>query len=450
MKWQALNKDIRQRVDVAISALNRQGIMCWAVGGIVRSMLDNSHSDDIDLCTKLPIDRVIQLIGSTFKIVKVGASFGAIKVEIPDVGWVDVATFRNKTVNGIDNDTADATITSDSHRRDFTINAIYYAKGSTVDFHGGEDDLNNNILRCIGNPKERFEEDLLRVIRLFRFEATMYATIDKQTYTDAMNSNVVLEVQTDNKKGYAISTERIVSEFIKVFENDNANCELFLDRMWQLGIIQKLMPEFIGADTLLQNPKYHPEGDVWTHTKQVVQRSKGLTQRWIALFHDIGKPAAARIVNGHTHMYNTFHSHDKAGALMIPSIGRRLKFPNELINLIQVCTRWHMYIRQAPPNPKNIRKLQFGMGKDSLPFLRSLAIADTSERDVTSFEIIDKFTSPLQESELPISPILTGKILIERGYKPSVTFGTILSRAYKHQIEENCTDIEELFNVGRE
>jgi len=414
----------------------------YIVGGSVRDYLLGTASADVDVASPLKPSEVTALAEEHgVKAVASGEKFGT--VTLVGDGWsYEHTTFRSDhnpdgrfcEVNYV------ATIKEDLARRDFTINAMAMDRnGNIVDPFGGQIDLQNRILRAVGDPRQRFEEDLLRIVRGWRFAARLNLKIEPKT-EEAMNAlgkRLIEELRTQDNPNGLISVERLISEITKTFKSERPS--YLLNQMWQLGLIQTMIPEMSSMQKYIQNPQYHPEGDVWTHTMEVVDRTPPVPKlRWAALFHDIGKVVTAcPIEEG----WYTFYGHPEAGVEMIPGIFQRLRLPNQLMKFVQLVTQWHMYPLLNPPTKRNIRKFQAAVG-DALADMMHIVKADVGEHWT---EDIAKFFVPVEE---PLKPVLMGRHLIKAGYKPGPEFREMLQRAYKYQLATGCSDITQLLKVA--
>ncbi len=459
------NGAITRIIDLFKSA----GISVVLVGGSIRDMLSGRESADIDLASPSSPDEIKAAISSMpwcHGIIDTGLRHGTITVKFLDTDgeyiMLEITQYRiDAFCDGRHAEVRPTrSLTEDLARRDFTVNALAFDGKKVLDPFGGQADLEKKILRCVGDPVQRFSEDYLRVLRLFRFEATLGNLVTNTSESDyaiwsstldaALNSGIAAQI--DLKGGddnFPVKIERVIGEFNKVFADKNADCYLFLGRMWELGVMQALFPELnagpVPCNFLTQHPEHHPEGDVWTHIKLVVQHVEGSNLsvgRWLALLHDIAKPITAKIRPEKGPWY-TYYRHDKVGAKMIPEIGRRLRLPKYLTDLAAKVTRWHLYIYQTPPTSNAVRKVQLDVGKDNLHYLAQLASADHMGRTVSQ-EIRD-YVTPVAE---PLTPILMGRHLQDRGHSPGPKFGVLLKRAFDHQIETGEDSIDRLYEMA--
>lgn len=402
------------------------------VGGPVRDRCIGRSFDDVDLATSDNPEVVMDKTRNRdLRTIETGVEHGTVTVLL-DREPIEITTFRRDI--STDGRRADVEFTDsiedDLARRDFTINAMALnSEGEVVDPFGGLEDLNREVIRTVGDSDRRFREDFLRIIRAARFSARYDFEISAPTYLSMRElSDQVLDV---------VSVERVVEEIEKAFKDSTPS--RFLDTLFDLEILQELIPEFENMDVLDQNPEHHPEGDVFSHIKNVVDRAdKDI--RWHALLHDIGKSPVAE-ADGDNPWFK-FYGHAVEGAERIDRIARDLRLSNDLRDSLKVVTKYHMHPlhaenQESPVSDKQIRRFQNNVG-DELDNLQRLAEADHERGD-----------SPLfNELEDPIEPVLMGRHLIDAGYDPGPQFGEALDAAFEHQINTGCDDIDELLEVA--
>jgi poly(A) polymerase/tRNA nucleotidyltransferase (CCA-adding enzyme) len=402
------------------------------VGGAVRDIVYGREPEDLDFATSAPPQEVLRLAKAQgLEAVPTGIEHGTVTVLI-DHHPFEVTTFRRdvETYGRRAKVAWGRTILEDLARRDFTIGAIAMnAKGEVIDPFGGQRDYEAGLIRAVGDPRQRFREDYLRVIRAGRFAARYGFEIEAQTLEAAREA-------APEVLGH-VAVERITAEIDKAFKDPRPS--RFLRYLYELEILQRLIPEFEDTHLLLQNPRWHPEGDVFTHVLEVVDRAPP-PYRWHALLHDIGKKDTAKWKE--EGWYN-FHHHDLVGSRLIPRIARDLRLPTALRNEIVVTTKLHMIPAFTEPTPRAIRRFQAEAGSH-LAALEAVCRADAGGRRP---EGTWKFFEP---QPVPIEPLLRGRDLIARGHRPGPEFGRILRAAYEHQLETGETDLEKLYQAGLE
>lgn len=416
-------------VSIIIEKLNEYGFEAYAVGGCVRDSILGRMPDDWDITTSAKPHEVKDLFGRT---VDTGLAHGTVTVLIGSVGY-EVTTFR------VDGEYEDgrhpkevaftACLAEDLKRRDFTINAMAYSvQRGLVDLYGGMEDLQRKVIRCVGDPRERFGEDALRIVRAVRFAAQLGFTVEEMT------GEAIKEFAGCLDK---ISVERIQVEMVKLLVSPRPQ----MWRMaWELGITKVIMPEFDVMMETQQNTPHHMYS-VGEHTLKVMESVRAdKVLRLAALLHDVGKPIMRTTDdNGRDH----FKRHGEAGEKIAEKIMKRLKFDNDTMNRVLRLVYWH----GLRPENKGaaIRRAVHRVGEDLFPLLLELQYADnmgkslyqrTQKLQVTDdmkrgYERILEERQCVSLKELAIS----GKDLIAMGIKPGPKMGEILGKALDEVLE---------------
>lgn len=301
-----------------INQLNKNGYKGYAVGGFVRNNLLSLPVLDVDITTDATPDKVIEIF-KDFKVYPTGLKHGTVTVNV-DGENIEVTTFR---VEGKYNDNRHpdsvefvTDIEKDLMRRDFTVNAMAFDGNKIIDVFGGQSDLKSKIIRAVGNPEERFEEDALRILRALRFASVLNFSIEENTAK-----------AIEKKKGLLknVSKERIFSELTKILLGSGVERVLTLYK----NVIFEVIPELKPCDNFNQNSKFHAY-DVYTHIVKSVALSKvDRVVRWALLLHDVEKPSTYHEdINGVGH----FYGHQKKSSETAVKILKNLKADNELIN----------------------------------------------------------------------------------------------------------------------
>ena len=347
-----------------ITALERAGYAAYVVGGCVRDACLGQTPQDYDLCTSALPEQTEQVFRGR-KLVLAGKKHGTVGV-VTDGGVVEITTFRTEG-SYRDNRHPDwvqfvPDIESDLARRDFTVNAMAYSPSrGYADPFGGREDLKNGILRAVGDPEKRFQEDSLRILRGVRFAVRYGLNTDPAT-EKAMLSQAHL---MDN-----LARERVFEELCKLLPLVNAR-----DLQRFSPILSAVIPELkpmVGFD---QRSPHHAY-DLYTHTAHVVAGGPGdLALRWAALLHDIGKvPTFTVDETGRGH----FFDHASKGAEMADAILRRLKAPNALREQVVLLIEKHMLWLQ--PEKKLLRRQLGRLGQETVYQILSLQHADNSSK----------------------------------------------------------------------
>jgi putative nucleotidyltransferase with HDIG domain len=415
----------------------------FAVGGCVRDYVMGVPNHDVDVATELRPGEVWEratLAG--YQVVPTGIAHGTVTILLPNEA-VEVTTFRrDNTTDGRHAKVEfGATLGEDLARRDFTMNAMAITpQGLLLDPYMGQLDIQQQVIDTVGDPMERFKEDYLRILRMYRFSARFGFEINPESNTaDAAMMLAPLVIAH-------VSIERIVDEFSKAFAHEGAG--RFVRYAFYSGILPDLIPQFRDVELLNQHPIWHPEGSVLQHVADVVDRAPA-RYRWHALLHDIGKKKTAFIDEGND--YYSFHGHEGVGADMIPEIGKRLKLPNALIEEIEVTTRHHMQPLhlhrngEKMPSKRSIRRFQVAVG-EHLEAVEAVVRADRSGRGGPDEAFLEALFTPLEETE--VKPVLMGRHLIQRGCEPGPHFSVGLKAAYEYQIEHGVTNVYILTNVA--
>jgi tRNA nucleotidyltransferase/poly(A) polymerase len=312
------------------------------VGGIVRDALraqfDSDYEfipEEVDIATAAHPDE-IKKIFEDYKIFEVGEAFGVVLVVAPDGRSYEVATFRTEgeydgrwpaTVKLV------RTLEDDLRRRDLTVNGLAATQdGSVIDLVGGIADLRAKIIRTIGDPDRRFSEDFLRILRAIRLACALDGTILPE----------VSEAMRRHREGLRkISAERIRDELLRILKTPRATRGIQL--LDEHGILELILPELVQCKGVPQPEKYHPEGDVYTHTLLALQCADKIVRdpfvKFALLVHDVGKPVALQRNN-----YEHAGGHEVIGEQMAERICRRLRFSADEIRLIKFLVREHLRI----------------------------------------------------------------------------------------------------------
>lgn len=349
-----------EQVSYIIQVLEDAGYEAYAVGGCVRDSVLGREPQDWDITTSAQPNIVKNLFPRT---IDTGIVHGTVTVMMGKVGY-EVTTYR------IDGEYEDARhpkeviytgdLLEDLKRRDFTINAMAYNdKNGFVDAFGGLEDLKHGIIRCVGNAKERFSEDALRMLRAIRFSAQLDFSIEDSTF------EAIGELAQTMEK---ISAERIQVELVKLLQSNHP--ERIRD-LYESGIAHIILPELAEAMHTPQNNPHH-QYTVGEHTIRVIQEVPAdRVLRIAALFHDIAKPATRTTdEKGIDH----FYGHTKVGADMTQKIMRRLKFDTDTMQKVCALVRWHD--ERPMLSEEKIRKAIHYMGEDCFPQIFDLKRAD--------------------------------------------------------------------------
>ncbi|MBI4115816.1 MAG: CCA tRNA nucleotidyltransferase [Candidatus Omnitrophica bacterium] len=418
-----LSQHLGQTAFEIAKTLKAKGHTAYFAGGCVRDFLMGETPKDYDIATTASPGEIERLFPKTLA---VGKQFGVILV-VQEGKNFEVATFRREGAYHDGRHPSEVSFTDpeeDAKRRDFTVNGLFYDPFAkrVIDYVGGEEDISRRIIRSIGNPETRFEEDKLRLLRAVRFAANLNFTIEPKTWET---------VRHLTPKIHQVSAERIRDELIKTFTRSGAGRGLEL--LSSSGLLKEVLPEIEAMKGVEQPPEFHPEGDVFIHTRMLMERLQDATPvlAFAALLHDVGKPPTFQIREGRIR----FYEHARVGAQMAKNILRRLRFSNDEIEAVAACVDNHMKFA----NVKEMRegKLKRFMGTNTFPTELELHRIDceSSHGLLDNYRFLIKKTEEFKKLELKPKPLLDGNDLIALGMKPGPSMKPILEEAYELQLE---------------
>lgn len=367
--------NLPQYVTECLDALESAGYAAYVVGGCVRDACLGLTPHDFDMCTSA-LPEQTEAVFADRRLVLAGKKHGTVGV-VTDFGVVEITTFRTEGEYR-DNRHPDwvafvPNVEEDLARRDFTVNAMAFSpKWGFADPFGGREDLQNKVLRAVGDPVKRFQEDSLRILRGVRFAVRYGLTVEKET-EKAMLSQARL---MDN-----LARERVFEELCKLLPLMTAG-----DLIRFAPIVAAVIPELeplIGFD---QRSPHHAY-DLFTHVAHVTAGVPAdLTLRWAALLHDVGKiPTFTQDETGRGH----FYGHAKAGAEMANAILHRLKAPTALREQVALLIEKHM--TRLEPEKKNLRRWLGRLGWETIDRLLLLQEADMGSKGTGKPEEMEQF-----------------------------------------------------------
>ena len=413
--------------------LREQGHKAYFAGGCVRDFLRGQASKDIDIATDARPEVVQKLFARTYA---VGAHFGVIVV-LENGFQFEVATFRSDGTY-LDGrrpvEVHFATAEEDAARRDFTINGMFFdpEKDEVIDFVGGRADLEKRVIRAIGDPARRFAEDRLRLLRAVRFATALEFEIEPATW-DA----VVAQATTINE----ISAERIREELVRIFMSPQRV------RGWDLldasGLMRAILPELEAMKGCEQPPQFHPEGDVFKHTRimlELLPAETSLPLVFSVLFHDIGKPPTS-LVDEEGRI--RFNGHDRIGAEMTEAIMERLRFSRAEIDATVEAVRQHMVFKDVPN--MRVAKLKRFMARPTFEDELELHRVDcaSSHGMMENYDFLQQKKEEFASEPIIPPPLVRGDDLIALGLRPGPRFGEILEAVETRQLEGALKDRDE-------
>lgn len=416
-----------------IRLLTAAGHQALLAGGCVRDSLLGKEPKDCDVATDADPQTVLRLFPGALT---VGAHFGVVIVKRGGFG-IEVATFR-KDGGYSDGRRPDSvrftTAEEDAKRRDFTVNGLFLdpLSDKILDFVGGRDDLEKRIIRAIGDPRQRFAEDRLRLLRAVRFATVMGFEIEPTTWA------AVCELAPQIG---AVSAERIRDELVKTLEHPNRlrGFDLLVDS----GLMAEVLPEILKLRGCEQPPQFHPEGDVFTHTRlmlSLVPPDASLNLVLSVLLHDIAKPATHAIDETGRIRFN---GHDKLGAEMAEGILRRLRFPNHTIEPVVEAVANHMqFINITRMRTAKLKRFMARPGfEDEMELHRIDCLG--CHGGLENYAFVRQKQAEFAAEPLIPPRLLTGADLLERGWQSGPEIGRILAEAQNLQLEGTIKNREE-------
>lgn len=421
-------------VSFILNLLNSDNNTGYIVGGAIRDVLLDLEPHDIDFATNKSYDELKEIF-KEFACIETGKSFGVIRVKINNNEY-EIAKYRKDI-----NDTSVAfvnNINDDLSRRDFTINAFALNNNNVIDLFNGRSDLENKIIRFVGNPDIRIKEDPLRILRALRFAGKKSFHIADDNITSISNNKDLL----DN-----VAPERIQDEFIKIIDSyDNIKV---LEIMKATGILNKIIPEIVVEYDYNQNNPYH-KYDLWHHTLNVVKACHNCDYitKLAALFHDIGKPDTMTV--DEITSFHHYYGHAEVSADITKKILNRLKFSNKEKNDILALIENHIEFL-VNDSDKNIRRIIHKIGKENAIRLAYLTYADDEAKSLNNRhnDLIDKVIRVIKEFDIPtVSDLaLNGYDLIKLGYTGK-EIGEIKNYLLNKILDEGIpNDKETLLNI---
>ncbi len=438
---------IRKHAIHIVQTLRNAGHQAFLCGGCVRDELLRREPADYDVTTDATPAQVMRIFPETYA---VGAQFGVVLVPLPHgieshevvqnsehPNIVEVATFRSD-IGYSDGRHPDQVRYSkdpreDVQRRDFTINGLLLdpVSNQVLDYVGGRMDLENRLIRAIGDPEQRFAEDKLRMLRAVRFAARFDYQIEQHTFA---------AIQKLSGQIHQVSRERVRDELSKMLTEGHARSAFLL--LDQTGLLQEVLPEISAMKGVEQPPQFHPEGDVFVHTLLLLQNLPHPCPRtlaWGALLHDVGKPPTFRVAPARIR----FDGHVEVGIKMAEDICRRLRFCNDDTEQILALVANHMRFADVSRMKESTLKRFLRLpGFDEHLELHRLD-CQASHGDLTSYTFTREKLAATPPEIIRPTPLLTGRDLIAAGYTPGPRFKEILSSVEDCQLEGKLVNKEQ-------
>lgn len=426
----------RELANSICEVLLRHGHQALLVGGCVRDVLLGREAADYDVTTDATPEQVMSLFQDG---IAVGAQFGVILV--PRDGLkVEVATFRSDIgySDGRHPDRVEYSKTpvEDVQRRDFTINGLLmrHSSGEILDYVQGQQDLRAGVIRAIGEPDRRFAEDKLRMLRAVRFAARFGFSIEPATFA---------AIQRHAQEVSMVSAERIREELTKLLTEGAARKGFEL--LDQAGLLPIVLPEVAAMKGVEQPPEYHPEGDVWIHTRLMLEglpAGVSPTLAWGVLLHDVGKPPTYRPAS-ETGDRIRFDGHVEVGERMAEEILRRLRFSNDDAAQTIALIANHMRFKDVAEMRKATLKRFVRLSRFDEHLALHRLDCLSSHRRLEAYEFVRQFLAETPPEQVRPDRLLTGEDLIRMGWKPGPMFSRVLSALEDAQLEGQVHTTEE-------
>jgi poly(A) polymerase len=423
-----------------VARLQRAGHTAYLAGGCVRDQLLGIEAKDCDVATSATAEEVQDLFAGRVTDL-VGKSFGVVRVREGEE-FFEVAMFRQDGayMDGRHPVTVTpATAEEDAQRRDFTINGMFYdpIAEQLIDYVGGKADLEAGILRAIGEPEKRFAEDHLRLLRAIRFAARFGFRIEAKTW-EAIRAGAAM-IRT-------VSAERVRDELNRIFTVGKP--EKGLDLLDQSGLLVHVLPDITALHGVEQPPQFHPEGDVFVHTRLMLTKVKepDLELALGILFHDVGKKPTMKVdENGRIR----FNEHENVGAEMAETIMTSLRYDNKTIANVKELVRHHMQFKDV----HHMRQHTLKKMMQRPTFVKELELhridCESSHGDLKHWEFLKHLLETMPPEEIKPTPFISGDDLKKMGVLPGKQLGRILEAVKNAQLDGAVQNRHEALALAR-
>jgi len=424
-----------------VQTLQDNGYVAYFAGGCVRDQLLGHEASDFDIATNATPDQVQGIFPRTTDLQ--GKTFGVVRVIMGENTTFEIATFRQdldyvdgRRPTGVRYVTAE----EDAQRRDFTVNGLFFdpVAERLIDYVGGQEDLQKKILRAIGKPETRFKEDKLRLLRAIRFAVNLDFQIESTTW------EAVKGLATTSKD---IVVERVRDELDKIWTGPHP--ARGLDLLDQSGILKVILPEISAMHGVEQSPQFHPEGDVFKHTRLMLSQlsNQSLELALSVLFHDVGKPRTQ--TTDETGRIR-FNEHETVGARLTEEIMLRFRYSNDMINTVCQCVAYHMQFKDAPK--MKLSTLKRMLARETISTEMDLHRVDClgSHRDISIYEFLKQKQTELGAEEIQPPRLLNGKDLMDLGVPEGARIGQLLNQIVEAQLDGRIKTREEALALARE
>jgi poly(A) polymerase len=449
-----------------VGTLRDRGHQAYLVGGCVRDLLLGREPADYDVATDATPDQVMRIFPETYA---VGAQFGVVLVPVPEEqrqpspenaanacippdshaghhhkACVEVATFRHDVAYSDGRHPDEVRFSRDPRedvqRRDFTINGLLLdpTTNEVFDYVGGQQDLKAHLIRAIRDPRLRFTEDKLRMLRAIRFASRFGYAIDPAT----LNALRDLAPQIAQ-----VSRERVRDELTRMLTEGHAR-EAF-ELLDQSGLLREVLPEIEKMKGVEQPPEFHPEGDVFVHTMMLLERLPHPcppTLAWGALLHDVGKPPTFRRAPDRIR----FDNHVHVGVKMAEAICRRLRFSNDETEQILALVDNHMRFGDVERMKTSTFKKFIRLPRFDEHLELHRLDCESSHRSLRLYDFTREQIAKLPPESVRPDPLVTGDDLIAAGYAPGPLFKQALGLVEDAQLEGRVQSRDDAIRLVKE
>jgi len=457
--------DVPESTRTLASAIAKAGGRALVIGGAVRDKLMGKSPKDWDVeVYGLDTEKLIQVMSTLGQVDAVGKQFGVLKIVIGDEDF-DVSVPRREVKTGAGHRDYEIqpdptmTIKEAARRRDFTMNTVAMDPhtGETFDPYNGVADIKNRVLRA--TDPGVFVEDALRILRGAQFAARFRMTVEPRTMQLMQQASPELA---------DLPVERVGAEWRKLLMKGEKP-SLGMDVMKQTGALRVLHPELDAMEDTPQDPQWHPEGDVWIHTKMVTDRATEITQgmdpemqevvRYAALMHDIAKPT---MTTHHDDGHIRSRGHEEGGGVLIGQMFRQqFDVSKDLVEKVAKITTDHIkpqifFIDRHKLTDSAIRRLAGRLHPATIEELVHTAHADHTGRgeqgahDFPAGDWLLQRAEELGVNREPVKPLLMGRHLIQMGIKPGPHMGPILRKVFDMQVDGQVSDLEGAVAAARQ
>lgn len=420
-----------EEVLVVFKKFKEAGFQIYLVGGSVRNLLMNRKTQNWDFTTNATPQEILKIFPEGFY----NNQFGTVGIPQKNGLIFEITTFRSEQgytdKRHPDKVTWGKSLIEDLSRRDFTINAIAYNDKELIDPYNGQTDIKKKIIKTVGNPDQRFNEDALRLLRAIRIASELGFIIEEKTL------NAIKKNASQIK---AVSNERIREEFFKILTSKYPADGVFILR--SVGLLKEILPELDKCFGIAQkSPKRHHIYDVGTHLVISLKfcHSQDPIVRLATLIHDIGKP---EVTFKREDNVITFYNHEVVGAKIARDIAERLKLSKNNRNKLITLVRWHQFSVDERQTDKALRRFIRRVGKENLEDILTLRIADRlgggAKETSWRLELFKKRLQEVQKQPFTVSDLKVDGYDVMRIFniKSGPQVGKILNQLFK-EVEEN-------------